>query len=267
MTDKNSLVTIFFIGLAAILTIFFFPSFLEYEFKISYRWVHFSIEIFTAIISLIASSEAFIYFKKSRQKVALFISFVFLSYSALNIVHAISFGGMPATFLFPSTNTSIMTGILAKTILAAGLIFVTWLIYLNRNGMITTAKIAGSFGLLVIFFALLLSNNSPEFINLHGSTGLKYISAIIIFCMFLSSGYLYYRFGKMRFMVYPFLNFVLLMLISEALLFHYRSTYYLTNFIGHAFKAVAFFALLLAIKEFRKNAYLPESKTSSAPLL
>ncbi|WP_342432901.1 MASE3 domain-containing protein [Neobacillus sp. FSL H8-0543] len=234
----------------------------------NYVGIHTVLEVLCIAISVTIFLYGLKYYRSSRSSRMLFLAFTFFIVGMVDILHMISFKGMPALITESSVAKATWFWVIARVIqslfLLVLLLLPDW--RLKRDYwplfLVTGLLLSGGIGALVILF----EGNLPMLvIEGKGTTVLKniieYFVSLILFISLIITLYHYYL-EKSEEKLYFALAMVFF-LLTELIFTIYQSVFDLDNFLGHVFKVFGFYFILKSFY-FSKMATVVERKNAIA---
>lgn len=224
------------------------PSAFFYEFGMWYLGFHVLVEFFTVAVAFVIGLYAFFFYQTTQRVRSLVLFITFLTSAIVDVLHALSYGGMPQTIIFPTVNTAIYFWLTARFIVAAGLLvsalvkppaksrFGAW-------GSVAIAFVIAMFVFLVVYYFTPQLPVMSEILSL--TVGKIEVEFFLMF-LFAATAFLYWRENKKSGTVPPYylLLFLVFTIFSEFEFTLYPGAYYLHNLLGHVFKFAAYIFLL-----------------------
>jgi PAS domain S-box-containing protein len=210
-------------------------------------------ELFSITVSLSIFGAAWYTFDQSRDQHVLFLGAAFLVIALLDLMHTLSFAGMPAFATPNSPDKATEFWIMARLISAAALLGSAFILpgpertWLSKPALMTSAVAA----VLLAFTAIFLFPAGLPAAYLEGSglTTFKKGAEYLIIVLLAAAGAFYWiRFRRTgdRVLLF-FLAALLLSIWSELVLVLRRSVYDTYTGLGHAYKVIAFFLIYKGI--------------------
>nr|WP_282434462.1 MASE3 domain-containing protein [Desulfosporosinus acididurans] len=212
-----------------------------------YLTMHTILETFSIVVSLTISFQCIILYPYTKSDRRLFLGILFLLVGLFDMMHTLSYKGMPFFGLSITGERATYFWLIARTTQAIGLV----LYILNRS---PRKKVILTFGLTylltVCFIIIKLGHLLPPMLNKAGGvTGLKIVaeyiicSLDIIAAIFLWSTKFLNDREESKYLIYA----LFLMLFSEFTFTFYKNVYDIDSFFGHVFKVIGYSFLLRSI--------------------
>ncbi len=250
MSPFTILAVTFALSLFSFLLVDIFKSYLYTKLSApNYLVFHNVVEFFSVMVSLSIFGIGWYSYDQSKNLNALFLSVAFLVVGLIDIMHTLSFPGMPAFFTPNSTNKAILFWLSARMI-SAGTFLISAYIYSQtsyrwiskRNLLIFATILTG----LVFFNAIYNEQNLPAmFIEGKGLTPLKiFLEYFTIGLFALALAAYWHRFSKTgdRVLI-VYMVALILCIFSELSFTLYKSAFDTFNMLGHIYKMIAFFLI------------------------
>ncbi|MGC7873424.1 MASE3 domain-containing protein [Desulfosporosinus sp. SYSU MS00001] len=244
-TFKNSLVVLSAIFLLIISRLLSSSVYLVIQ-PSYYLALHTILETFSIVVSLTISFQCIILYPYTKSDRRLFLGILFLMVGFLDMLHTLSYKGMPFFGLSITGERATYFWLVARISEAIGLVLYS----LNR---IPRKKVILTFGLTylitVCFIVVKLGYLLPPMLNKAGGvTGLKVIVEYIICFLDIAAIFLLSTKSlndreESNYLIYA----LFLMLLSEIIFTFYKNVYDIDTFIGHVFKVIGFSFLLRSI--------------------
>ena len=246
-------------ALAVILITGVKPSAFYYEFGMWYLGFHALVEFFTVAVALVIGLYAFSAYQITQSARSLVFCIVFLASAVIDILHILSYGGMPQTIIFPTVNTAIYFWLTARFIVAAGLLISVFIKPSTRSKLSIAGSVAIAFVVaMAVFLAVYyFVPQLPSMAKVFGLTIVKIEVEIFLMFLFAATAFLYWYESRKLGAVPPyyFLLFFVFTIFSEFQFTLYPGAYYFHNMLGHIFKFAAYvFILCHFTPQFRKTA-------------
>lgn len=254
LSPQTLLIIVFIISAFLFIIVGLLPSILYKTINISsYLTFHIIIETFSIIVSFSIFGVGYYTYNQSKNKYALFLSCAFLAIGIVDMMHMLSFPGMPAFITPNNTNKGILFWISARLIFALALIISVYIYtdtanrWLSKKYLLPAALIIPAF---VFVFSIYFPTYLPlMFIEGSGLTVSKLILEWLVIVLFTVAFILYWRrFLKTK---ETFIILILAALIigvfSELSFTLYKSAYDTYNMLGHIYKLFAFILIYASI--------------------
>ncbi|GEM_PF-4906672 len=236
------------VGLAVILITGIKPSIFYYEFRMWYLGFHALVEFFTVAAALIVSFYAFVNYQVTQSARYLVFGVVFLASAIVDVLHILSYGGMPQTIIFPAVNTTIYFWLAARFIVAIGLLISALIKPSTKFRLSIAGSVAVALAIAVAVFLTVyyLAPQLPTMIKLFGLAIQKIEIEYFLMFLLMATSLLYWRESKNLGAILPYylLLFLIFTIFSEFEFTLYPGAFYLHNMIGHIFKFGAYIFLL-----------------------
>ncbi len=257
-SDVSKRLLIFFVFIVAIVdgVALINPNIKDFGFGTLYLTFHTISQSVVAAISLFLGLQCFKLFRQSGLLNEIIIGCGFILSAAFDILHALAYGGMPTTVIFPSVNTSELFWFAARFIFVFNLIFGFFLT--KKVGKIKTrigvAIAIVSFFILGLYsFAIFWGTDIPVQATISGPSHLKTINEYIIMILFLISGILYYyRYKVYKEIIYNFFVFLIISILAELNLTFHSGSFYFINWISHLMTILAYIVLLFQFRSLKR---------------
>jgi hypothetical protein len=216
----------------------------------NYVGIHTVLEVVCIAISVTIFLYGLKSYRSSRSSRMLFLALTFLIVGMVDLLHMISYKGMPFFITESSVAKATWFWVIARVIQSLLMLFLLLLLpdrKLKKNywflSLLTGFFLGGGIGVLVIFF----EGSLPLLvIEGRGTTVLKnsieYFVSLILFVSLIITLYHYYL-EKSEEKLYFALAMVFL-LFTELIFTIYQSVFDLDNFLGHVFKVFGFYFIL-----------------------
>lgn len=219
----------------------------------SYLTFHMVVETFSIIVSFSIFGVGYYTYNQSHNRYALFLSCAFLSIGLIDMIHMLSFPGMPAFITPNSTNKGILFWISARLITAIALIVSVYIYadtekwWLSKKYLLPAALIISA---LVFAVAIYYPSNLPQmFIEGSGLTTTKVVLEWLVIALIAIAFILYWRRFKKtsESFIILILAALILCIFSELSFTIYESAFDTFNMLGHIYKLIAFIMIYAGI--------------------
>ncbi|MBI1998880.1 MAG: hypothetical protein HYS73_00915 [Parcubacteria group bacterium] len=231
------------------------PHFQGVPLGLGFLQFHTIVEGIVAFIGLLIGCYAVLFFKKTGRLDVFVLSAGFFIAASFDLLHLLSYGGMPTTIIFPSANTSeffwlVARGALGVALLAAMLI--SWRVT-EKSKWLWLGLGGTAFGIGCVYLcAALFGTDIPRFVSVSGGTSLRAANEIFVAVLYIIAGILFWRrYRASGDFLYLVLAFFTLTILSEFNLTLSLGPYFLSNWLSHAYTLAAFLALLAALVVFK----------------
>lgn len=212
----------------------------------NYLLFHNVIEVFSIITSISIFSVGLLTNRQSRDERIIFLSYAFLGIGLLDLMHVLSFPGMPDFITPSSTNKGILFWISARLLSACAFI-ISAIIFKNPirfKFWKQWALMSVILSVLAVFFSVIFYEHSlpAMFVEGTGLTPLKIYLEYITIGLFIISYIAYLRrFLETKEKVFLlYLAAITISIFSELAFTLYKSAYDIFNLLGHLYKFIAF---------------------------
>jgi|GEM_PF-645782 len=215
----------------------------------SYLVFHNFTEIFSIVVSFSIAGVGWYTYDQSRDRHALFLSCAFLAVGLIDLMHMLSYPGMPALVTLSSNIKSQQLWLAARMVTAMAFLASSF-VYPNSQNRLISRMVLLSAALIVsgfVFIGVIYFPSSlpVTFIEGKGLTPFKvYSEYLIIFLFTLSFATYWNRFIRTRdkLLVY-FLSAFIFCIFSELAFTLYKGAFDTFNVLGHIYKVAAFFVI------------------------
>jgi diguanylate cyclase (GGDEF)-like protein/PAS domain S-box-containing protein len=230
---------------------------------------HTLIELLCISISLSIFIQGWLVFPHTLSRKRVVLAILFFIMSVLDILHTLSYKGMPFFFLESSAQRATWLWILSRIILSFGLLVAIY----QKDKEVTRNSRLGLFSAAVFLVAViglsvfLMEHRLPMLIQPGvGPTGLKIsLEYLISFVFLLTIALLFHHYMETKNIV--LLHYLLALsfsLFSELMFTIYKDVYDLDNFIGHLLKLIGYYFFMKGI--FISTIHLPFLKEKESKL-
>lgn len=218
-------------------------------------------ESVVAFLGIFIGLQCLAFARKEQRIDALLLSGGFFAAASLDILHLLSYGGMPTTVIFPSANTSEFFWLMARGVLGAALFAAALFSRRTSHAAAWTKIILGAAALFIVgvyAFALIFGTDIPKLVGVTGGTQLRAVNEIIVVTLYIFAGIFYaWRFRVDREILYAILMFFTLTIFSEANLILYLGPYFLSNWLTHAYTVLAYLVLGATFFSLNRSGEVP----------
>ncbi|AEF94521.1 diguanylate cyclase [Desulfotomaculum nigrificans CO-1-SRB] len=222
--------------------------------KETFLTAHTIIEFFCVFVALCIFTVTWYSYLNNCSYYSYFIGLGLMMVGFMDLLHFISYDGMPGLFVASDANTATLYHIMGRFIMACTF-FISVFLYKKEfcsNGRLRYLLLIISLALvsLIIATVTLAPNLYPlMYIKGHGLTQAKVVAEyLIIFLMFLGiSGYLFLYQKKPDSYLELIICTLIICIFSELCYTSYESVYDSRNLLGHIFRFAAYVVLYLAI--------------------
>ncbi|MGG3890423.1 EAL domain-containing protein [Metabacillus fastidiosus] len=207
---------------------------------------HTLIELLCISIAFSIFLQGWMFFNHTLSKHRVALALLFLIVGVLDILHLLTYKGMPYFFGESSTQKATWLWIISRLILSFSLV----IIFLQKDDELTKTlrnKLFFIFSLCTILITFILFtgyDELPLLIHLeNGPTLLKIRLEYIISCIFLAGIYLVTRnyLKSKNVLLIPLILALCFSLFAELIFTLYKNVYDLDNFLGHIFKLLSYY--------------------------
>lgn len=259
ITSKNIFISATCLFVAFCLIPIFLPWLFKHEIGIWFVTFHAIIVFFGALVLVGAGVYVFLNSKFIGTNRNIFLAFVLIVSGIFNIFHALSYGGMPQTIIFPSLSTSYYFWLGARIIIAGGLLlWVKIKSQIKNKYFLLLSFIAASFVVYLTYSSVDYFNQSlPSLINIFGSDLLKVTTEIFIIIAFLYIGIFELRGEKdNKNFFYYFLTFLTLAVLNEIYNILTPTNFDLYSIFSHIFEFLSYVFLYISLYQYFKNSFI-----------
>lgn len=247
--------TFFFIaiGVFGFVITRFYHEFLSFLYDSSYFLIsHTILELFSIFVSISIFFHGWLTFPHTKSFQRLWLSLTFLSVGVIDLVHTLSYKGMP--FFQSEYTVAIATWfwIIARFTESVGLAYILSLksdfpITVQKKNWMTAVSLV--YMVSIIFIVLTFAGQLPVLIDANGVTSFKMtleyiISAIHLYTFWMIIRQYFQNKNADHLTVSAGLLFIL---IAELVFTLYKDVYDIDNLLGHVYKALGYFFLLRGI--------------------
>lgn len=218
-----------------------------------YLPVHTLMETFSVVVSMLIFTVGWAVYTLERIKPTAIISCALLSVGVLDLLHLLSYAGMPDLVTASSTQKSIYFWLCARFVLALALlvaVFVRWQAFRFTSSRWLVLASALSLTLCLCWLGLFEADSIPHFfVEGEGLTRLKIQAEYLLSGMYVLASILFVLRSRQKHAAWmhdlAISSFI--MALSEVYFTFYRSPYDIHNLLGHIYKVIAYMYLYKAV--------------------
>jgi len=214
---------------------------------------HIVLELITVIIAIVSAGYIFA-LHQHVSKSMLFLGAILGVSGLLDLLHIVSFPGIPPTIVFPSVNLTLYFWLAARLSIAFGFLVFAATLSIKRakdNHAILFLAIVAPFILTAIVFWCVNTFyiNLPELSYVFGLSIWKIFIEYVVISMFLTAAILLFLQAKEKKITIPYflLSFLVISIGAEFHFTMYQTILGIHVFWGHVFKVLAYFMLVLGV--------------------
>lgn len=221
--------------------------------KSNYVSIHLLIEILIIVVTMTIAIQSWLTTPYILSNRTLYIGALFLTYSLIEIAHALSYKGMPHFIMESTPYAATWFYIIGRLVLSCGILLIFFIkekAILNKTyrWFIYSTPFVITVGLFILIYVPTTPILPPLVIEGVGPTPLKIsLQYVAMACHFLIMYLLLKKFKVAPNIIFLLLGSASYLIISDLLFTTYRDVYDIKNFIGHIFQLCSFYFLFKAI--------------------
>lgn len=223
----------------------------NYSFQEQYLSIHIILEFFSIAVSMAIAFQAWLTFPYTQSKQTIYLGALFLCVGLLDLMHTLSYKGMP--YFITDSSVSKATWFWISARITEALFLMMILKHKNENHYRGLKSLYGISFIYFILISFIIINYNSELpilvIEGQGVTSLKifleYLISILHFGAIIMIINYYWREKNISYLT--LVNALVFILLGELVFTLYKNVYDIYTFLGHVYKVLGYFYLLKSI--------------------